>query len=239
MNKLYTHKPGFLTKTAQVFLVLLSFVIINGAWAQGVTKNGKVTTTGGEYVSKNGGVGGISGVNKNGQLVMAGPILGSPYQGGIVFYIFVSGDPGYIAGETHGLIAASGDVGGRVAWGCGDYNGDGSADVTVTGTQNGLGYGNQNTIIITSACTTSGIAAKICNDLVLNSYSDWYLPSFTELNILYNNRGLVGGFQASIYWSSSQGGGNQFYAKGRWFSSTLSGDYNRTNTYYVRPIRTF
>ena len=32
--------------------------------------------------------------------------VGDFLQGGVVFYIFVDGDTGYVAGETHGLIAA-------------------------------------------------------------------------------------------------------------------------------------
>ena len=35
--------------------------------------------------------------------------VGDSYQGGIVAYIFAATDPGYVAGETHGLIAAVGD----------------------------------------------------------------------------------------------------------------------------------
>lgn len=52
-------------------LVLLSLVITNFTWAQGVSKYGKVTTTVGEYVNKNGAIGSATGVNKNGQVVVA------------------------------------------------------------------------------------------------------------------------------------------------------------------------
>ena len=34
-------------------------------------------------------------------------VLGASYGGGIVVYLYVSGDAGYVAGETHGLIAAT------------------------------------------------------------------------------------------------------------------------------------
>ena len=53
------------------------------------------------------------------------------YQGGIVFYLFQEGDPGYVAGEVHGLIAATEDqttieewdeIEDGTVWGCYENN---------------------------------------------------------------------------------------------------------------------
>lgn len=47
--------------------------------------------------------------------------------------------------------------------------------------------------------------AKICNDLVLNGYSDWFMPGRDKLNKIYLNRYLIGGFSnVGNYWSSSE-----------------------------------
>ncbi|MBK6346528.1 MAG: hypothetical protein IPF68_11435 [Bacteroidales bacterium] len=47
-------------------------------------------------------------------------------------------------------------------------------------------------IDILAGCAEAGIAARICGDLVLNGFSDWYLPSIDELNKLYQNRARIG-----------------------------------------------
>lgn len=46
-----------------------------------------------------------------------------------------------------------------------------------------------------------------CADLVLNGFDNWRLPTKTELNLLYENRNIIGGFDVSyVYWSSTTDG---------------------------------
>lgn len=118
--------------------------------------------------------------------------IGAPYQGGIIAYVDGTG--------LHGLIAAPSDQSENASWGCHVTEISG-ADGT------GIGTGNQNTIDIMAGCAQAGIAARICGDLVLNGYNDWYLPSKDELNQLYINRVAIGGFPNPEfeYWSSSEG----------------------------------
>ena len=68
-----------------------------------------------------------------------------------------------------------------------------------------IGTGQQNTIDIINGCSTPGIAARVCDDLVLGGYSDWYLPSKDELHQLYLNKVAIGGFPTNtIYLSSTE-----------------------------------
>jgi hypothetical protein len=118
------------------------------------------------------------------------PYIGQNYAGGIVFYIDSTG--------LNGLVCAAADQG-SYTWGCQGTN-------IPTGTA--FGTGATNTAAIVASCGDANIAAKICDNLVLNSYSDWFLPSKDELSLIYTNlyaQGL-GSFSTSYYWCSSQYG---------------------------------
>jgi len=47
-------------------------------------------------------------------------------------------------------------------------------------------------------------AAGLCSDYAGGGYTDWFLPAQDQLNCLYNNQGVVGGFSAASYWSSTE-----------------------------------
>lgn len=134
--------------------------------------------------------------------------IGQSAYGGKIAYIFQPGDPGYVAGEIHGIIASNDEW--TTAWGC-----VGQILSGASGTE--MGTGSQNTIDIVNGCTTAGIAARVCADYSVTDngvvYSDWHLPSIRELQRILANRQAVGGFNSPYisYWSSSQNGSDHAY----------------------------
>jgi len=152
--------------------------------------------------------------------------IGSTYAGGVIFYFDSTGQ--------HGLVCAPSDQG-NFQWGC--Y---GTPDIV--GTFTAFGTGQANTNLILSGCSQRPIAASVCDDLVLNGYSDWYLPSLGELQLMYSNlhgQG-IGGFSNtaySWYWSSSQG--SPYSA---WLMDFYNGgvyNYGKSNGARVRAVRAF
>jgi hypothetical protein len=55
----------------KILFIFLGIVISHCALAQGLSTNGQITTNGSVYVNSNGAVGSTTGVNKNGQIVVA------------------------------------------------------------------------------------------------------------------------------------------------------------------------
>ena len=155
--------------------------------------------------------------------------------GGIVFYL--SDNTG-----LHGLEAAPADIidskgNSDFAWGC--YT---NWTLVFGAKATAVGTGAANTAAIVSACNELNTAAKMADNYTFNGYSDWFLPSQDELNLLYGKKSIVGGFVNFSYWSSSeQGDQGNAWAQGFDTSGQWSGQYGngKDNAYLVRAIRSF
>jgi len=123
------------------------------------------------------------------------PQIGDYYQGGIIFYL---------DGAGGGLIAAVADVS-PTQWGCVGYG--------TAGTSTDVGTGATNTTAIINHCPINGIAAQLCDaySVTVNgvTYSDWFLPSSGELNLMYQNK-------ATITISALENGGSSFQISETW-----------------------
>jgi hypothetical protein len=147
--------------------------------------------------------------------------------GGFVFY-----DKGSYTNGWRYMEAAPYDQSAGIIWGCNGTN--------IPGTNENIGYGKLNSDLILSYCTGNNIAAYLCDTLILNGYSDWFLPSRGEIELMYSNLHLfnIGSFMSSKYWSSNNWGAT---SSGRLDFSTgiyIPND-SKNNLYKVRAIRQF
>ncbi len=147
--------------------------------------------------------------------------VGQAFGGGIIFYIDGSGQ--------HGLISAPTDQSTGDQWGC--YG------TLITGTSTAIGTGQANTTLIVNGCSEAAIAARICTDLSLNGYNDWFLPSKDELNLMYVQKTVIGGFTSDRYWSSSEYDANSVADQN--FGGGTQYGRNKYDPGYVRAVRAF
>jgi len=85
-------------------------------------------------------------------------------------------------------------------------------------------------------------SAKVaCDSLVLNSYSDWHLPTKDEMNDVYINldKNGSGGFHDGCYWTSTSFSGGFGHWIHFFHDGTQMGDAYDGNQHLVRAVRVF
>ena len=133
---------------------------------------------------------------------LGGITVGSELYGGIVGMIFSEGEPGYVEGETHGIIFNVDSDFSQInaqEWGCWE---------NFTGADgHGIGNGSINTYTIMNNCTDS-TAPMLCDTFENEGHTDWFLPSLYELTSIMSNNDAFDGiinFDNNIwYWTSSE-----------------------------------
>jgi hypothetical protein len=157
--------------------------------------------------------------------------VGESYGGGIVFYVYDNGQ--------HGLIAATADQNGGagIRW----YGG---TNTNTRALADGVGAGLKNTVLIIANQATVDVnpfAATVCNEYSVTvagvTYGGWYMPSEHELNLLYLQKTVVGGFANAFYWTSLEvdAGSSRFQN----FSDGGQSVNPKNQLFRVRAVRTF
>ena len=160
----------------------------------------------------------------DGSCTYAPKTLGQSFGGGFVFYVDATGQ--------HGLVAAPVDQGNSRGW----HN---SIIIATGATGSAVGTGQSNTTAIVNTQGAGPYAAKICDDLVSGGFSDWFLPSKDELNLMYTNLHLksIGNTAFARSWSSTEI--NTDDAMSLEFNSGTWTQVNKITTISVRAARKF
>jgi hypothetical protein len=155
--------------------------------------------------------------------------------GGIIFY-----DKGIVTNGWRYLEAAPNDVV-SVQWG--------AMGIDISGTSTAIGTGKANTQRIAPVLEQRGEdgAALFCAAQTINGFTDWFLPSADELNLILVNlkRKGLGEFGNGWYWSSSQSQGSNFYVVPRsafrqnFSNGEQDAHLNKDNICAIRAIRQF
>lgn len=125
------------------------------------------------------------------------------------------------------LIAATTDNSTGIQW----YNG---TNLPISTTDDD-GYTNTKNIVTAQGATVTDYAAGLCQQYAGGGYTDWFLPAKNQLNCLYANQTVVGGFSAAFYWSSTE-----FDANFAWSQNFFNGNQDlrfKGGTFRVRCVR--
>ena len=151
-----------------------------------------------------------------------------PALGGYIFYLDGSG--------CHGLVAKATDEAGTYQWS--------STNFTTWAYASGIYGGAQNTkksISRAVANSSTCAAASVCDNLASGGYTDWYLPSKDELDMMYVNLHLqgLGGFASVYYWSSTEGDGHSAWGQDFSYGGAQGANYGKNGNGAVRAVRAF
>ena len=80
-------------------------------------------------------------------------------------------------------------------------------------------------------------AIECCSQHVSEDFTDWRLPTEEELNLLYLQKDVVGGFVRFSYWSATEYAGHFAFFQ-NFHTGERDNDF-KDNTCYVRAIRSF
>jgi len=161
--------------------------------------------------------------------------------GGYVFYVSATAINAASGISDGGIYLATapqtwsgGTADPTASFGCNSTN--------ISGTSSSVGTGAENTRLINAGCATAGIASKLAADSSAEGFTDWFMPSIGELNLIRSNLKLnsLSNLNGTDYWSSTQDATNpSTSAQYQYFTGGSFGPTDKNNNLSVRPIRAF
>jgi hypothetical protein len=182
---------------------------------------------------------GFSGSTIGFSIAMVGRLaLESSFGGGVVFHVFKDDQ-----GAEHGLVVSLSDLSSGAQWGL--YQTD------VVNCESSWD-GASNSAAIIAAGVETGSAAQMCDAYEGGGFTNWYLPSIDEWNLMYNVRynlnkslSLISGgvtFELSdpkYYWSSTEYNSNRAWRFVFRFGSPSYDNVDKYIFFDIRAVRAF
>ncbi|MEM7375356.1 MAG: hypothetical protein AAF587_42565 [Bacteroidota bacterium] len=160
-------------------------------------------------------------------------LYGKTYEGGLIF--FVNSEPAqYPKFSGEGLVTTSTDYGNFHQWGCR------GVETGASGREVGEGKANTDKVIAAN-CTDEARSFKLVDELILNGFDDWFMPSIDEVQLIYDNLhakghsnflGNIRRYQSSTEIDSFHFALKPFYKDTVYTMVKFSGDD-------IRPVREF
>lgn len=174
----------------------------------------------------------IAGMSAGGQSTH---YIGEAYGGGVVFHLWRDAQ-----GVEHGLVVDISDLADSVAW-------SNVVQVAVGAGAESLWDGRNNSIAIATQPGHTHSAASLCLNSNRGGYTDWYLPSNQELNMLWNSLynvsrtlSAISGSEPlgqAVYWSSTETYTSEVLSL--FFHDGDVGYTGKADEHHVRAIRAF
>ena len=173
----------------------------------------------------------------DGMLAARKYVVGDFIFGGVVFWIDSSGE--------HGLVCDTVDISTSSQWYNGVYR-------VTNATGDGIGAGSMNTHLIIAQQTNDGISGSFAalKSLSLTNRHDhgWYVPSKSELDLIFRHKSKINATIAQIggdiigsgplwYWSSTEADQNNAWRQ--IFSGGIQSTTSKEQSGYVRLISKF
>ena len=174
--------------------------------------------------------------SNSGRIVKHQYSVGDMAHGGIIFYVDPSGE--------HGLVAAEFDLESAPGDSLHQWTRDNEwIETGAEGIDSVIGMGLLNTasIIVSNYMNLDNVALH-CANFQSQNYGDWYLPSYSELRIMFQGlipMGLGNIKELDWYWSSSESSNIHAWALQNYNGYPTGSGKGKANHYRVRPIRKF
>lgn len=157
-------------------------------------------------------------------------VVGQEYENGLIAYILKVGDVGFESNKIKGFIVSLDDISESVEFWSDDISNNNYTSTDLFG-------GALNTDLIIGGIGTMESAALLCKNYRGGGYTNWYLPSSSQLELIANIKYELQTLKEEIYLSSSEFDNGNYI--GVDMTSLTLVNVEKSEPHFVRAVRDF